>query len=182
MDWVKFLQHLKAIIDQLLPPSRSPPQLPTGANGLGLECSPTSSSILSTEITMINISAIQTILQNFVSDTPDIQGATLVSPDGLTLTSALPERVDEERIAAMTATILSIGERIGRELARGNVERVIVVGEKGYSVLASCGDDAVLLVLASATVKQGLLFLEIKRTLAEILPLLTDKSKISLLT
>jgi uncharacterized protein len=131
---------------------------------------------------MINILAIQTILQSFVNDTPDIQGATLVSPDGLALASALPERVDEERIAAMTATILSIGERIGRELARGQVERVMVVGDRGYSVLVNCGDDAVLLILASAAVKQGLLLLEIKRAVAEILPLLAENSKVGLLT
>jgi uncharacterized protein len=134
------------------------------------------------EQTMINILAIQTILQSFVNDTPDIQGATLVSPDGLALASALPERVDEERIAAMTATILSIGERIGRELARGQVERVMVVGDRGYSVLVNCGDDAVLLILASAAVKQGLLLLEIKRAVAEILPLLAENSKVGLLT
>lgn len=124
---------------------------------------------------MINISAIQSILQRFVSEIPDIQGATLVSPDGLTIASALPDRVDEERIAAMTAAMLSIGERIGRELARGQVERVLVVGEKGYSVLINCGDDAVLLVLASAAVKQGLLFLEIKRAVAELAPLLASQ-------
>jgi uncharacterized protein len=128
---------------------------------------------------MINILAIQSILQSFVSEIPDIQGATLVSPDGLTIASALPDRVDEERIAAMTAAMLSIGERIGRELARGQVERVLVVGEKGYSVLINCGDDAVLLVLASAAVKQGLLFLEIKRAVADLAPLLIGQPRVN---
>ncbi|NJR50554.1 MAG: diacylglyceryl transferase [Leptolyngbyaceae cyanobacterium CSU_1_3] len=131
---------------------------------------------------MINIIAIQSILQSFVSDISDIQGATLVSPDGLAIASALPERVDEERIAAMTAAMLSIGERIGRELARGQIDRVIVVGEKGYSVLVNCSDDAVLLILANANAKQGLLFLEIKRAVAELVPLLAEQPKANLLT
>ena len=69
---------------------------------------------------------------------------------------------------AMSAAMLSLGERIGRELGRGAIERVFVQGEKGYGVLTSCGPDAVLLTIASHEVKQGLLFLEIKRVAASI--------------
>ncbi len=121
---------------------------------------------------MINISALQNALQSFVSGSPDIQGAALVSPDGLALASVLPVAMDEERTAAMSASMLSLGERIGRELARGNIDRIVVEGEKGYGVLVGCGTDAVLLVLASSSVKQGILFLEIKRAVAKLTPLL----------
>lgn len=121
---------------------------------------------------MINISMLQQELQNFVTGASDVQGAALVSPDGLALASVLPAGMDEERTAAMSASMLSLGERIGRELARGNVERIVVEGEKGYGVLVGCGSDAVLLVLASAAVKQGILFLELKRVVAKIAPLL----------
>lgn len=121
---------------------------------------------------MINISMLQDELQNFVSGSSDVQGAALVSPDGLALASVLPVGMDEERTAAMSASMLSLGERIGRELSRGNVERIIVEGEKGYGVLVGCGAEAVLLVLASSNVKAGLLFLEIKRAVARITPLL----------
>lgn len=121
---------------------------------------------------VINVSMLQDELQNFVSGTSEVQGAALVSPDGLALASVLPGGMDEERTAAMSASMLSLGERIGRELARGNVERIVVEGEKGYGVLVGCGADAVLLVLASAEVKQGLLFLEIKRAVSRISPLL----------
>jgi uncharacterized protein len=121
---------------------------------------------------MINISMLQDELQNFVSGSSDVQGAILASPDGLTLASVLPMGMDEERTAAMSASMLSLGERIGRELVRGSVDRIVVEGEKGYGVLVSCGAEAVLLILASAAVKQGILFLEIKRAVAKIAPLL----------
>jgi uncharacterized protein len=101
-----------------------------------------------------------------------MQGAILASPDGLALASILPVGMDEERTAAMSASMLSLGERIGQELVRGNIDRIVVEGEKGYGVLVSCGADAVLLVLASATVKQGILFLEIKRAVSKISPLI----------
>ncbi|HEY9878740.1 MAG TPA: roadblock/LC7 domain-containing protein [Leptolyngbyaceae cyanobacterium] len=120
---------------------------------------------------MINVSMLQDVLQNFVSSSAEIQGAALVSPDGLALASALPSGFDEERTAAMSAAMLSLGERIGHELARGTVDRIFVEGEKGFGVLVGCGMDAVLLVLANASAKQGLLFLEIKRAVSEIQPL-----------
>ncbi len=116
----------------------------------------------------INTIKIEGILQNFVSGTTGIQGATLVSPDGLSLASVLPGGMDDERVSAMSASMLSLGERIGIELSRGDIDRIYVEGSKGYGILTSCGEDAVLLVLANETAKQGMLMLEIKRLVAEL--------------
>lgn len=116
----------------------------------------------------INTIKIEGILQNFVSGTSGIQGATLVSPDGLSLASVLPGGMDDERVSAMSASMLSLGERIGIELSRGDIDRIYVEGSKGYGILTSCGEDAVLLVLANETAKQGMLMLEIKRLVAEL--------------
>jgi uncharacterized protein len=116
----------------------------------------------------INIEKLSLVLQNFVSGTSDVQGAALVTPDGLPLSSTLPGAMDEERVSAMSAAMLSLGERIGQELARGGIERIYVEGDKGYGILTSCGDDAVLLVLADQKAKQGILMLEIKRIVSEI--------------
>lgn len=135
---------------------------------------PNSKPIVATieKITMIQISILKELLEKFVSSTPDLQGAALVSLDGLPLTSVLPSNFDEERTAAMSAAMLSLGERIGQELARGAVDRIMVEGETGYGILNSCGNEAVLIVLASREAKKGLTFLSIKRLLAEMKPLL----------
>jgi len=116
----------------------------------------------------INIEKLSLVLQNFVSGTSDVQGVALVTPDGLPLASTLPGAMDEERVSAMSAAMLSLGERIGQELARGIIERIYVEGDKGYGILISCGEDAVLLVLAAQKAKQGMLMLEIKRIVSEI--------------
>ncbi len=108
------------------------------------------------------------ILQSFVSSTNDVQGAAVVTPDGLPLAASLPGGMDEERASAMSAAMLSLGERIGGELARGSIDRIYVEGDKGYGILTSCGEDAVFLVLANQSAKQGLLLLEIKRALSEL--------------
>ena len=121
---------------------------------------------------MIKVADVERVLQSFVTGTPDVQGSALVSPDGLPLVSVLPGGMDEERTSAMSAAMLSLGERIGRELSRGTIERLFVEGDKGFAILVSCGADAVFLVLASSEAKQGLLFLSIKRAIEEITPLL----------
>ncbi|WP_416669980.1 roadblock/LC7 domain-containing protein [Egbenema bharatensis] len=116
----------------------------------------------------INTEKLGYILQEFVSATSDVQGAALVTPDGLPLSTNLPGTMDEERVSAMSAAMLSLGERIGVELGRGAIDRIYVEGEEGFSILTSCTQDAVLLVLAHRSAKQGVLLLEIKRTVAEI--------------
>lgn len=116
----------------------------------------------------INVEKLNQILQEFVSTTSDIQGAALVTPDGLPLATTLPGQMDEDRVSAMSASMLSLGERIGKELARGNVERIFVEGGDGYGILTNCTEEALFLVLASQDAKQGVLMLEIKRTLQEL--------------
>lgn len=120
----------------------------------------------------INVEKLKHILQNFVSSTSDVQGAALVTPDGLPLATTLPTTMDEERVSAMSAAMLSLGERIGKELARGTVDRIFVEGDDGYGILTSCSEDAVFLVLANKAAKQGILMLEIKRALSDLKPAL----------
>ena len=122
---------------------------------------------------MAQVSMLTEMLQKFVTATSDIEGAALVTPDGLSLSAVLPGDMDEERTAAMSAAMLSLGERIGQELSRGIVERIVVEGEKGYSLMVSCGEDAVLLVLARKEAKQGLLFLEVKRLVKDLAPMMS---------
>jgi uncharacterized protein len=116
----------------------------------------------------INSQKIGYVLQNFVTTTSDVQGAALVTPDGLPLASSLPSGMDDERVSAMSAAMLSLGERIGKELARGDIDRIYVEGTEGFSILTKCDEEAVFIVLASKAAKQGVLMLEIKRTVAEL--------------
>lgn len=116
----------------------------------------------------IDFGKLNNVLQSFVSATPDIQGAAIVTPDGLPLASSLPGSLNEERVAAMSAAMLSLGERIASELSRGNTDRIFLEGEMGYAILTSCGDDAVFVVMASKAAKQGVLMLEIKQIVGQI--------------
>ena len=120
----------------------------------------------------INAGKLSHIVQDFVARTSDVQGAAVVTPDGLPLASSLPGTMDEERVSAMSAAMLSLGERIGTELLGGTTDRIYVEGDEGFTVLTNCGEDAVFLVLAGKTAKQGMLMLEIKRAVADVKPAL----------
>jgi len=97
-----------------------------------------------------------------------IEASAIVSVDGLIIASALPSDTGEDRVAAMSAAMLSLGERIAMELSRGEPEQVYVRGDDGYVLLMSIGQEAVLTVLASTGAKLGLVFLEMRRAVASL--------------
>ncbi len=97
------------------------------------------------------------------ASSPDIEASAVVSVDGLTIASALPHGVEEDRVSAMSAAMLSLGERIAGELGRGSLEQIYIKGDQGFVVLMSVGNDAVLTVLAREQAKLGLIFLDIRR-------------------
>jgi len=103
-------------------------------------------------------------LKNLQVSSPDIQASAIVSADGLIIASALPHNVEEDRVSAMSAAMLSLGERISIELRRGDLDQVYIRGDNGYVMLVAVGEDAVLTILAGVNAKLGLIFLDIKRT------------------
>jgi predicted regulator of Ras-like GTPase activity (Roadblock/LC7/MglB family) len=102
-------------------------------------------------------------LRDLQANAPDVEAAAVVSVDGLTIASSLPAGVEEDRVAAMSAAMISLGERIASELGRGLLDEVYIKGENGYVVLRDVGQEAVLTVLARQQTKLGLLFLDMRR-------------------
>jgi len=103
-------------------------------------------------------------LRDLQANTPDIEASAIVSVDGLIIASALPATVEEDRVSAMSAAMLSLGERIASELGRGMLNQVYIKGNDGYVILTSVGEEAVLTVLARKEAKLGLVFLDMRRT------------------
>jgi predicted regulator of Ras-like GTPase activity (Roadblock/LC7/MglB family) len=102
-------------------------------------------------------------LRDLQASSPDIEASAVVSIDGLSIASALPQGVEEDRVSAMSAAMLSLGERIASELGRGKLEQVYIKGMLGYVILMSVGEEAVLTALARQQAKLGLIFLDLRR-------------------
>lgn len=103
-------------------------------------------------------------LRDLQNSTTDIEASAVVSVDGLIIASALPANVEEDRVSAMSAAMLSLGERIAGELGRGVLSEVYIHGKDGYVLLTSIGENAVLTVMARAQAKLGLIMLEMRQT------------------
>lgn len=107
-------------------------------------------------------------LQEMRVASPDIEASAVVSVDGLIMASALPTEVEEDRVSAMSAALVSLGKRISSELGRGGLEQVYIRGDNGYVILTSIGEGAVLTILARESAKLGLIFLEMRRVVEEL--------------
>lgn len=107
-------------------------------------------------------------LRDLQVSSPDVEAAAVVSVDGLTMASALPKDVEEDRVAAMSAAMLSLGERIASELGRGSLDQVYIKGQNGYVFLMAVGSEAVLTVLARKDAKLGLLLLDMRRAVTDL--------------
>jgi predicted regulator of Ras-like GTPase activity (Roadblock/LC7/MglB family) len=104
------------------------------------------------------------LLRELQHASPDIEASAIVSVDGLSIASALPQDVEEDRVSAMSAAMLSLGDRISSELGRGVLNQVYVKGDEGYVILMSIGEEAVLTALANNRAKLGLILLDMRRT------------------
>ena len=107
-------------------------------------------------------------LRSLQINSQDIEASAVVSVDGLIMASALPAGMDEDRVSAMSAAMLSLGERIAGELGRGYLDQVYIKGENGFVILMSVGEEAVLTVLAHKDAKLGLIFLDMRRAVEEL--------------
>lgn len=107
-------------------------------------------------------------LREMQAASPEIEASAVVSVDGLIMASALPVEVEEDRVSAMSAAMLSLGERIAGELGRGVLDQVYIRGGNGYVILSAVGEEAVLTALAREGAKLGLIFLEMRRAAEDL--------------
>lgn len=107
-------------------------------------------------------------LRDLQETTPEIEASAVVSVDGLPMASSLPPNVEEDRVSAMSAAMLSLGERISNELGRGALDQVYIRGDAGYVILMSVGEGAVLTTLVREGAKLGLIFLDMRRAAEEL--------------
>lgn len=107
-------------------------------------------------------------MEELDANVPAIEAVAVVSIEGLPIESKLPANIDETRVAAMTAAMLSLGERASLEVGKGELERIFVESRDGFIILMDAGPNAVLFVSAKKDVKLGLIFLDMKRAASQI--------------
>lgn len=109
------------------------------------------------------------ILKDLERRVSDILGSALVTNEGMLIASDLPSDVADPRlVAAMSVATLGIGKRTVAELDQGELQRVLITGKEGQTVIMSVGDAHLLTVLVRSDANLGLVFWEMSKAIEEI--------------
>ena len=103
---------------------------------------------------------------------PEVTSALIVSTEGRPIASALPQGVDETRIAAMTATLLILSKKAIEEMKKGNFNETYIKGSEGNLLIMQAGPNAILIVSTMNDVRLGLILLDCRRMCERIAQLI----------
>ncbi len=97
----------------------------------------------------------------------EVIGGAIVSLKGQMMASALHKDVDERAIGAMSAALTSVATRVADTLKSGKTGSIVITGEDKI-ILVNQLSQAVLIALAPADAKVGLIDFEINAALDKI--------------
>lgn len=124
---------------------------------------------------MTKADQLSTALDDFLTISTEVEAAAVVSADGLPMASALPPHVEEDRLAAMSAALLTLGERAASELGKGDLAQIFIEGPKGHVILMAAGRDCVLVCVTSRGAKIGLVLFEMRRIAERVARVMEDE-------
>ena len=108
------------------------------------------------------------VLEELHKNGNDVEASAVMSNDGLLMATNLPDSYEENRLAAITAAIVSLSARAAGDFHRGCVTQVLIRGDRGNFVISKAGSDAVLVVLTPKTSRLGITFIDCQRAADEI--------------
>lgn len=112
-------------------------------------------------------------LRSLIDTSGDVSGVAVVSMDGLIMAADLPSQVDQARVGAVAAAILSLSGRSVMQLKRGELQQTLVQGAEGNIIIAHAGANAVLVALTGAGVNLGMVFLDVRECASGIAAILS---------
>ncbi len=115
---------------------------------------------------------VREIIEESTSLSTGIRAWLLLSKEGLPISSAVPEGLEEAEIAAMSASILGVADLAAERLEQGSLEEILITNEQGLIIMKGVGDKAILVFAARKDMKSGLLVYAAKSASERIAPLL----------
>lgn len=116
---------------------------------------------------------IQGVLRD-LNDVPDIGSSAVVTVDGLAVVTALQSDIDEDRLSAMAAAVVSLGERAAGEVMQGNQDHTIIHTDNGFMMLFQINESLLLTVVTVKDAKLGLVLFESKKAIQRICELFRE--------
>ncbi len=110
---------------------------------------------------------LESILQKLTS-TGDIEGAAVITRDGLLIASELTESIDADTLAAMAATMTGAAETAVQELKKSSPKRVIVESRNTKLITVGSGENSILVCIIKSSAKLGIVLLDMKKAAAAV--------------
>ena len=108
------------------------------------------------------------LLQTLMDNIDGIRSAAIVSAEGLIVQAILEEGISDIKLAAMTATILSVGERVLHELKSGELDVAILQGSEGNFCVMFAGKELIAAVCLDIDARMDTAFIEMRKVCDQI--------------
>lgn len=108
------------------------------------------------------------LLEMLYNNIEDIRFAAIVSREGLIVHSILEDGVSDISLAAITATLLSLGQTALAELRVGDLEVCILQGDEGNFVIMEAGVDLIIAVCLDIDARMDTCFIEMRKIAEKI--------------
>lgn len=115
-------------------------------------------------------SELERVLNNLAADLPDPLWVALVDDQGLVL-ACVPEQpvVEEDRVSAMTAAVVTMGERVLREVEGGSLRFANIAGSKRQYLMVLLNQNRLLSIGLAPRVTAQATFKPLSRWVPELL-------------
>ena len=108
------------------------------------------------------------LLETLIDNIDGARSVAIVSAEGLIVQSILEEGISDIKLAAMTATILSVAERVLLELKSGILDVCILQGDEGNFVVMEAGKELIVAVCLDVDARMDTAFIEMRKVSEQI--------------
>lgn len=113
--------------------------------------------------------ALNDLLRGLIEASPDFEGAVLVGLDGLVMAAAWPiEGQSDFDVGAVATRAFALSDQASETLERGDLQRLIMLGSEGNTVITRAGPHALCVALLRSEAKVGIASFEATRISDEI--------------
>lgn len=114
-----------------------------------------------------DVNLIKEKLNKLLENDKTVESLIVISKDGLPISSTLSSE-DEEKIAALSASLVMLGERAIEDFKKGEFEEIFAKGKDGYIFIYNLSPNTALLGILNNDAKLGLIRLELKSLVKEL--------------
>ncbi|MHA1688976.1 MAG: roadblock/LC7 domain-containing protein [Promethearchaeota archaeon] len=107
------------------------------------------------------------LLENLMNNI-EAKSVAIVSQEGLIVKAILEENTSEIKLAAMTATILSVAERVLAELKAGILDNCALTGDEGVFIVMSAGKELILAACLDLDARMDTCFIEMRKVAQQL--------------